>query len=152
MKSRIAAVVTAVALVGGTMGALAIAGSSSGSPSASAAQYCQTDNSCGSTPIPPPPKGVSWSSHTLRPGHPIIIGFRLTKPGTVHIRLLRTVHGKTIVVGTVTITYTKTGTRTFALKTKFAGHKLAKGNYTLSVYSGKGKNTSKATKTKLNVG
>jgi hypothetical protein len=151
MKSRIAAFLTVVGLVGGTWGALAVAGNSPGGQSASAGEYCQTDASCNPT-LPSPPKGVSVSDHTLRHGHPIVIGFRLTKPGTVHIRLLRTVNGKTRVVGTVTITYTKTGTRTFALTTNFAGHKLGKGNYTLSVYSGKGKKTSKAVKTKINVG
>jgi hypothetical protein len=150
MKSRIAAVVTAVALVGGTMGALAIAGSSPGGPSASSAQYCQTDTSC-NPETPPPPTGISVGSHTPRPGHPVQVDFRLSKPGTVTVKLLRIVHGKTIVVGTVTITFTKTGRHNIQVSTKFAGHKLGKGNYTLSLQTGKGKNTSKAFTTKINV-
>jgi hypothetical protein len=69
---------------------------------------------------------VTVSSHTLSNGNPVKVGFSLSKPGTVRVKLLRTVNGKTKVVGTVTI-------------------------YTLSLQTGKGKTTSKAVKTKLNV-
>ena len=71
--------------------------------------------------------------------------------GTVRVELLRTVNGKTRVVSTVTITYTKAGTHSIKVTTRFDGHKLGKGNYTLSLQTGKGKTTSKAVKTKLNV-
>ena len=151
MKSRIAAFLTVVGLAGGTWGALAIAGNSPGGQSASAGQYCQTDTSCGSTPTSPPPKRVTVSSHTLSNGNPVKVGFSLSKPGTVRVELLRTVNGKTRVVGTVTITYTKAGTHGIKVTTRFDGHKLGKGNYTLSLQTGKGKTTSKAVKTKLNV-
>jgi len=151
MKSRIAAFLTVVGLVGGTWGALAVAGNSAGGQSASAGQYCQTDTSCGPTPTPPPPKTVSVSSHTLRNGHPVQVDFRLSKPGTVTVKLLRTVNGKTRVVSTVTITFTNAGRHNIKVTTRFAGHKLGKGSYTLSLQSGKGTKTSKPFDTKLNV-
>jgi hypothetical protein len=94
---------------------------------------------------------LSVSSHTLRPGHPVEVDFKLPKGGTVHVKLLRTVNGKTIVVGTVTITFTEAGHHNIKVTNRIGGHKLGKGNYTLSLQTGKGKHTSKAVKTKLTV-
>ena len=165
MKSRIAAFLTVVGLVGGTWGALALAGTSAGGQSAAAGQYCATSCTPTSTttstptttptttptPTPTPPKSVSVSSHTLSNGNPVKLGFSLSKPGTVHVKLLRTVNGKTRVVGAITITFTKAGKHSIKVTTRIGGHTLGKGNYTLSLQTCKGKKTSKAVKTKLTV-
>jgi flagellar hook assembly protein FlgD len=94
---------------------------------------------------------VTVSSHTLSAAHPVKLGFSLSKPGMVHVKLMPTVNGKTTVVGTISITFTKAGTHTIKLTTRFAGHKVGNGSYTLSLQTGKGKQTSKAVKTKLTV-
>jgi hypothetical protein len=61
------------------------------------------------------------------------------------------VHGKSTVVGTVLVKVTKPGKHSIKLSTRFAGHTLGKGAYTLSLQTGTGKNTSKAVTTKLHV-
>jgi hypothetical protein len=108
------------------------------------------------TPKPPPapaaPKTLTLSSHTLSAGHPVKFSFSLTKPGMVTVTVIRTVHGKSKVVGTELVKVTKAGKHSVALSTRFAGHTLAKGSYTLSLQAGTGKHLSKAIKTKLTVG
>ena len=52
---------------------------------------------------------------------------------------------------TVTVKVKKAGNGSYTLTTKFAGHKLAKGNYNLSLQTTSGKSKSKAATTKLSV-
>ena len=104
-----------------------------------------------STALPPAPKSVTVSSHTLTAQHAIKISFTLSKPGTVRLRLVESVHGKPKLVGTVTIKERKAGRHTYKLTERFAGHKLNKGNYTLSLRTVIGKHRSKAVTRKLTV-
>ena len=94
---------------------------------------------------------MTVSSHTLTAQHAIKISFTLSKPGTVRLRLFETVHGKAKLVGTVTIKERKAGRHTYKLTERFAGHKLNKGNYTLSLQTIIGKHRSKAVTRKLTV-
>jgi hypothetical protein len=103
------------------------------------------------TVAPPAPKKVSVSSHTLTAAHPVKVDFTLTKPGTVQLKLVEMVHGKAKVVGTVTIKVRKAGKDSYKLTKKFAGHKLGKGSYTLSLQTTNGKRHSKAVTQKVSV-
>jgi hypothetical protein len=103
------------------------------------------------TPDPQAPKTLTLSSHTLSAGNPVKLSFSLTKPGTVTVTVIRTVDGKSKVVGTEVVKVGKSGKHSVSLSTRFAGHTLAKGSYTLSLQAGTGKHLSKAVKTKLTV-
>ncbi len=135
------------------------------------------NNSSGGRPTqaPPTPKSVSLSSHSLSAAHPVKVGFTLSKPGTlvlslteqvkttVKVKVKTKVHGKTAtvtetvtriitkVVGTVNINVKKAGKASYTLTTKFAGHKLGKGNYTLSLQTTSGKSKSKPVTQTLSV-
>jgi hypothetical protein len=61
------------------------------------------------------------------------------------------VHGKTKVVGTVTIKDRKAGKGSYKLTERFAGHKLGKGSYTLSLQTTSGKRHSKTVTQKVSV-
>jgi hypothetical protein len=102
-------------------------------------------------PAPQAPKQVSVSSHTLTAQHPVKVSFTLTKPGTVQLKLVEMVHGKTKVVGTVTIKDRKAGKGSYKLTERFAGHKLGKGSYTLSLQTTSGKRHSKTVTQKVSV-
>lgn len=54
-------------------------------------------------------------------------------------------------VGTVLVKFTTAGAHTVEVSTRFAGHRLSKGSYTLSLQAGTGKAASKPVRTKLNV-
>jgi Ice-binding-like/Bacterial Ig-like domain len=97
-----------------------------------------------STPNPKAPEGVSVSSHTLTPSDPVKVGFTLAEPGTVELKLVELVHGKAKVIGTVTVKDDRAGKGSYTLTQRFAGHKLRKGSYELSVETTDGKNHSKA--------
>jgi hypothetical protein len=103
------------------------------------------------TPAPQVPKAVTLSSHTLSAGHPVKLGFSLSKPGTVTVKLVHTVHGKAKVVGTVLVKVTKAGKHTLTLSTRFAGHKLSNGSYTLSLQTISGERVSNAVTQKISV-
>ena len=103
------------------------------------------------TPHPQAPDALTLSSHPVSAGHPVKLGFSLSKPGTVTLKLMHTVHGKSEVVGTVLVKVAKAGKHSIMLTTRFAGHTLDKGSYTLSLQAGSGQDTSTAVKTKLTV-
>ncbi len=104
------------------------------------------------TTTPAAPTSVKLSSSTLTDTHPVKLAFTVSKPGTVTLTLTTKVHGKTKVVGTVTVKVTKAGKVSYTLKTKFAGHKLGKGSYTLSVQSVSGSHHSQAVSVAVKVG
>ena len=104
------------------------------------------------TPRPQAPGALTLSSHHVSAGHPVRLGFSLSKPGMVTEKLMHNVHGKSKVVGTVLVKVTKAGHHSIVLTTRFAGHKLVKGSYTLSLRAGTGTNVSAALKAKLTVG
>jgi hypothetical protein len=103
------------------------------------------------TPNPQAPEGVSVSSHTLTASDPVKVDFTLAKPGTVDLKLVEMVHGKKKVIGTVTINDDKAGKDNYTLTERFAGHKLGKGSYTLSVETTDGRDHSKALTQKVTV-
>jgi hypothetical protein len=104
-----------------------------------------------STPNPKAPEGVSVSSHTLTPSDPVTVGFTLAKPGAVELKLVEIVHGKAKVIGAVSIKDDKAGKGSYTLTQRFAGHKLGKGSYKLSVETIDGKHHSKAVTQKVTV-
>ncbi len=100
---------------------------------------------------PPAPTRLVVSSHTLTVQHPIKVDFGLTKPGTVRLKLVETVHGKTRTVGSVSIKEHKAGKHSYKLTDRFAGHKLSKGTYELIVETTNGKRHSKTVTEKISV-
>ena len=108
-------------------------------------------------------------------GHPVKVGFKVDKPGTVTITLTKKikttvkqkvkikVKGKTTVVtktvnktvtkvvGTVKVQVKKAGQGSYTLTTKFGGHKLPKGDYTVSLTTSSDKSQSKPVSQKLSV-
>jgi hypothetical protein len=86
-------------------------------------------------PATPKLLGLAGKTLTLTPAHPVKIGIAVSGPGTVTLTLTKKSHGKTKVVGTVTLKVTKAGKKSYTLATKFAGHALAKGSYTLTLQS-----------------
>jgi hypothetical protein len=127
------------------------------------------------TPVHPTLTSVKLSSHTVSAGHPVKVGFKVDKPGTVTITLTKKittmvkqkvkikVKGKTTVVtktvnttvikvvGTVKVQVKKAGQGSYTLTTKFGGHKLGKGDYTVSLKTGSGKSQSKPVSQTLSV-
>ncbi len=103
------------------------------------------------TPAPPAPTRVSVSSHTLTAQQPVKVDFTLAEAGTVQLRLVETVHGKANVVGTATVKDRKAGKGSYTLRQRFAGHKLGKGSYILSLMTISGSRHSKAVTQKVSV-
>jgi hypothetical protein len=103
------------------------------------------------TPAPQAPTRVVISSHTLTVQKPIEVNFTLTKPGTVQLKLVDILHGKTDTVGTVTIKERKAGKHSYKLTDRFAGHKLNKGTYELNVQTTSGTRHSKTVTQKISV-
>jgi hypothetical protein len=104
-----------------------------------------------STPVPQAPTRVIVSSHTLTVRHPIEVNFTLTNAATVQLKLVETVRGKTKTIGTVTIKEHKAGKHSYKLTDRFAGHKLNKGTYQLTVETTSGKRHSKPITQKISV-
>ena len=105
----------------------------------------------GSTTNPTPPAlttAPALNSHSLSAAHPVTVSFSLTRRGSVTLTLIGRVHGKQKVIGTVVVKAAKAGRASYKLTTKFAGHRLGKGAYTLSVRGG---GQSKTFTAKLNV-
>jgi hypothetical protein len=96
------------------------------------------------------PKSVTLSSHTMSASSPVTLRFTVSQPGTVTLTLTTTVHGKTKVVGNVTIKVSK-GKGSYKLGTRFDGHKLSKGSYQLSLQTTSGHSHSSAVREKLAV-
>lgn len=130
------------------------------------------------TPTPPPVQtpiktpapaltSVKLSSHTVSAGHPIKVRFLVNTPGTVTLTLTKKVktavkiksHGKTKtvnrtvtkVVGIVHVKIAKAGQGSYTLTTMFAGHKLGRGSYSLSLKTTSGTSKSKPVTQPLNV-
>jgi hypothetical protein len=97
------------------------------------------------TKTAPPAKLVI--SGTLTARHPVTVTLTVTKPGPVVLKLIGKVHGKTKVIGTVTVRATRAGSVSYRLTTRFDGHRLSKGAYTLIAKVPVGKTL----QTKLNV-
>jgi hypothetical protein len=102
-------------------------------------------------PVLQAPTRVAVSSQTLTVQHPIEVNFTLTKPGTVQLKLVQTVHGKAKTVGTVILKEHKAGKQSYKLTDRFAGHKLDTGTYQLSVETTSGKHHSKTVTQKISV-
>ncbi len=102
-----------------------------------------------STAVPDNATRVSLSSHTLTAEHPVSLTFTLTKRGTVRLKLVEMVHGKSKAVGTVTIRNHKAGKVRYQLTERFAGHKLDKGNYRLELQTINGKRHSRTVTLKV---
>jgi hypothetical protein len=104
-----------------------------------------------STSTPQPPKHVSVSSNTLTAQHPVKVSWTLAKPGTVELKLVEMVHGKTKAVGTVILKHRTAGKGNYTLTQRFAGHKLSKGSYKLSLQTTSGTHHSKPVTQKISV-
>jgi hypothetical protein len=85
----------------------------------------------GTNPTPPTLTFATVNSHSLGASHPVKLSLSLTRPGAVTLTLTERVHGKQKAIGTVVIKAAKPGRAGYTLTTKFAGHRLGKGTYTL---------------------
>ena len=104
-----------------------------------------------SSSAPQAPTRVAVSSHTLTARHPIQVNFTLIKPGTVLLKLVETLRGKAKTIGTVILEEHQAGKHSYKLTDRFAGHKLNKGTYQLTVETASGKRHSKTVTQKISV-
>lgn len=100
---------------------------------------------------PTTPTRLAVSAGTLTASRPVKLTFTAPAGVTVRVTITRLVHGKARAVGSQTVKVGRSGRAAVTVSLRFAGHRLAPGNYRVSVQSVSGRAASSAASIKLTV-